>query len=73
MLRRVAMGLLATSGMNVLVSARTSVDRGYNGSRPCLGRTNEVALKQEESLLSSRERLVSQLPEHLCTPATTRC
>ena len=41
-------GLPMTSGMNVLVSARTSVDRGYNGSRPCLGRTNEVALNQEE-------------------------
>ena len=49
MRRRVAMGLLATSGMNVLDSARTSVDRVYNGSRPCLGRANEVALKQEES------------------------
>ena len=43
------MGLLATSGMNVLDSARTSVDRVYNCSRPCLGRANEVALKQEES------------------------
>ena len=71
--RRVGTGLLATSGMKVLDSARTSVDRVYNGSRPCLGRANEVALKQEESLLSSRERPVSQLPEHLCTPATTRC
>ena len=49
MRRRVAMGLLATSGMNVLDSARTSVDRVYNGSRPCLGRANEVALEQEES------------------------
>ena len=51
MRRRVAMGLLATSGMNVLDSARTSVDRVYNGSRPCLGRANEIAFKKEESLL----------------------
>ena len=51
MLRRVAMGLLATSGMKVLDSARTSVDRVYNGSKPCLGRANEVAREQEQKSL----------------------
>ena len=51
------MGLLATSGMNVLDSARTSVDRVYNGSRPCLGRANEIALKQEESFTEEADCL----------------
>ena len=57
MRRCVAMGLLATSGMNVLDSARTSVDRVYNGSRPCLGRANEIALKQEESFTEEADCL----------------
>ena len=67
MRRRVAMGLLATSGMKVLDSARTSVDRVYNGSRPCLGRANEVAMKQEDCITDKagpKDRRVDQAGQY---------
>ena len=67
MRRRVAMGLLATSGMNVLDSARTSVDREYNGSRQCLGRANEVAMKQEDCITDKagpKDRRVDQAGQY---------